>query len=196
MKTLIHVAALSISICASTITGYAQERRTSNPRLPSPSTVVLDPALVPEFVSREGNFAIKFPRQPTEDDAFQLPSGRTYTVRTDNARYIVSYIELARRPPDEAELRRGYDRARDEGLARSRTRLISERDVRQQGHLGREIFAEGNGVLIKSRAFLVGTRFYQIIVVTNDYRNGNASVVRFNESLISEFLQSFRFLTR
>jgi hypothetical protein len=120
-----------------------------------------------------------------------LPSF-SVTLKTGMAEYLVSYIDFPNTFDDPTALKAAYDFGRDETLSTSELKLVKDRDVSVEGHIGRHITASGKGQLYNYRIVAVGKRLYQVVIVTRDYRkNAPATINRF-ETTINKFLDSFK----
>jgi hypothetical protein len=110
------------------------------------------------FVSAEGGFSILFPSPPEERNE---PGGtRTFSAETATTAFIVSYVELptkAGRPKDQlAHVR--------ETIAGG-GKLTAERPVTLGRSPGLELVVEKDGLVVTERAYVIGRRLYQLMVI-------------------------------
>ena len=96
--------------------------------------------------------------------------------------------------PDNSDtaLKKHYDELRDGLIARSSAKLISERDIRVSGRIGREIsaiFASQIGVI---RYFVVDGTFIQLITMRHESLKDDPTALK----NVEQFLSSFQFGTK
>lgn len=132
-----------------------------------------------KFSSTEGRFSVLMPSQPESDErAKDTPVGRVvmhfFTTRAAGGVFVVSYADY---PVGEAK--RELDANRDSFLKGMKATLVSESDIKLQDNPGRDIKAERDQLSIKSRMYLVGKRYYQLVAITPATLPGNIEADKF-----------------
>ncbi|MBD0370560.1 MAG: hypothetical protein ICV60_06990 [Pyrinomonadaceae bacterium] len=107
---------------------------------------------------------------------------RFFTSGTEKGIFIVAYADYKM-----GEAKQELDANRDSFLKGMKATLVSESDIKLQENPGREIRAERERLSIKSRIFLVGNRYYQVVAITPATLPGNLEADR--------FLTSFQLVT-
>lgn len=107
---------------------------------------------------------------------------RFFTAASEKGIFIVSYADYRM-----GGVKQELDANRDSFLRGMKATLISESDIKLRENPGREIRAERDRLSIRSRIFLVGTRYYQVVAITPATLPGNLEADR--------FLNSFELLT-
>ena len=151
---------------------------------PPPPAKEYNPNAWKEFTSTEGQFSVSLPGTPSPE---QRPLNSTlgklttyaFVLQTDTAFYYVSYVPFPNLdlplPPE--ELRAMLDASRDRAVA-SGARVIAENEVSVAGTTGRELLAQQNGAIIRTRYLFVHGKLYQLIIAVPPnvaFRNGKPS---------------------
>jgi hypothetical protein len=143
-----------------------------------------------EFTSDDGGFSIAFPGDPeTQTQSVPTDVGDValtmYTVETGSAAYLAGYADYPADMVAGSDPETMLDGGRDGAVGNIDGRLLTEKHITLDGHLGRELKVEskdGKQVLY-GRFYLVEARLYQIMVVT--------SPDGLEETVIFAFLDSF-----
>jgi hypothetical protein len=119
-----------------------------------------------KFSSSEGRFAVLMPGQPLrEEQSKDTRAGkvvmRFFTVGSEKGLFIVAYADY-----QIGEARQELNANRDSFLKGMKATLVSESDIKLRENPGREIRAERDQLSIRSRIYLVGKRYYQLIAIT------------------------------
>ena len=131
------------------------------------------------FSSAEGRFAILLPDQPVRTvQSKDTGAGRVvmsfFTTRSDDGVFIVAYADYSM-----GEAKRELNANRDSFLKGMKATLVSESDIKLQGNPGREIRASRDKLTIRSRIYLVGGRYYQMVAITPMTLPGDVEADRF-----------------
>jgi hypothetical protein len=86
---------------------------------------------------------------------------RFFTAGSQQGIFVVAYADYAVSDP-----KRELDANRDSFLKGMKATLVSESDIKLQDNPGREIKATRDNLSIRSRIYLVGIRYYQIVAIT------------------------------
>ncbi|HEY0319928.1 MAG TPA: hypothetical protein VGC66_03060 [Pyrinomonadaceae bacterium] len=140
-----------------------------------------------KFSSPVGGFSVLIPERPLQDDQSKdTRVGKVvmhfFTARSQGGVFIVAYADYAI-----GEVKRELDANRDSFLKGMKATLVSESDIKLQENPGREIKAVRDELSIRSRIFLVGKRYYQLVTITPATLAGNVEA--------DKFLTSFELLT-
>lgn len=140
-----------------------------------------------KFSSPEGRFSILMPGQPLRDDQSKNTQvGKVvmhfFTARSEGGIFIVAFTDYAM-----GDVKRELDANRDSFLKGMKATLVSESDIKLEGHPGREIKATRDALIIRSRIYLVGKRYYQAIAITPATLPGDLEA--------DKFLTSFQLAT-
>lgn len=154
------------------------------------------------FESTDGGFTVAFPGKPgfhtqtVEANAGPL-ANQFHGLDIGVAVFAVTFADIPLPAPssDRELIDHALDAGRDRALARTGGKLISESPLTLDGYIGRYILSSAPGSLTHTQSYFVGKRLYQIIVVTDDYRNSPAEDQKFFKDLINRFFTSFK-LTR
>lgn len=119
-----------------------------------------------KFSSTEGRFTVLMPVEPMrEEQTRETRQGKVvmhfFTSGVDKGLFIVAYADYSF-----GEAKRELDANRDSFLQGMKATLVSESDIKLRGNPGREIRAERDNLRIRSRIYLVGRRYYQVIAIT------------------------------
>lgn len=173
---------------------------------PPPAAIEYNKSAWKEFSSDEGRFTVSMPGKPTlttrEEVVGELKIPHSiHKLSTGTAAYIVSYGDLPHSTEDPAAIKRILDGGRDNALAQNPSnKLLSEKDIALDGHIGREWFVSASPYVFKARAYYVKGRLYQLVVgapMNVVFNNGQPSTdprdrTDFYEMLSSRFLDSFK----
>lgn len=145
-----------------------------------------------EFRPEGGRYYVLMPGAPERStEPVPLPDGRSVqmfqaVIETPNAAFLSTYVDY----PPELVTGSSPDKLLDNvrnGSSKGHT-LRNEKRLTIAGNQGREyVIVRSNGVILVTRAFLVGNRLYQIIVA------GRAGIEQNPDT--AKFLESFRLLT-
>jgi hypothetical protein len=119
-----------------------------------------------KFSSPEGRFAVMMPGQPLrEEESKQTLAGkvvmRFFTVGSPQGIFVVAYADYPM-----GNVKQELDANRDSFLRGMQATLVSESDIKLQENPGREIRATREKLAIRSRIYIVGTRYYQVMAIT------------------------------
>lgn len=132
-----------------------------------------------KFSSAEGRFSVRMPANPLREEQTKDANGdkvvmRFFTAGSDQGVFIVAYADYRMGPPKQE-----LDANRDSFLRGMKATLVSESDIKLQDNPGREIKAERDRLSIRSRIYLVGGRYYQVVALTHATLPGNLAADRF-----------------
>ena len=175
-------------------------QNTPEPDAPPRPAAEYDPKAWKEYSSRQGRFSILFPGRPSEEDtSFDTAAGRLearqYKLAT-SAYYIVDYTDfplvLEQEP---GKLNQTFNSIRDGAVANAQGKVLSESDLRLEGHPGRELkIAIPDGGIIRVRMYAVGQRIYQTAVTTpKELKAPDGG--RFDEARALKFLDSLKLIS-
>jgi len=123
--------------------------------------------------SQDGRFAIMMPDFPeygvqdvlTPVGALQV---HIFSVSVDDSVFMAAYNDYPEFIVSSSDAGKMLDGARDGAVSNVNGKLLSERQIRLQGHPGRELWieadVEGQEGLARARIYLVGRRLYQVLV--------------------------------
>ncbi len=148
------------------------------------------------YTSVEGRYSVLMPGVPqksgqTIKTAVGWLPNLIVSLKTDMAEYRVSYSDFPEVLEDPNLVKAAYDGGRDQLLSSYAATLVGERDINVGGYAGRHFTAIVKGKLLSDRIVAAKKRFYQVVVVTEDYRKNSPTSVRLHESTINKFLDSF-----
>ncbi len=121
------------------------------------------------FSSPAGNFSVTFPAAPKEESqvlntAIGAVTVHTFSCERGGRAYVVGYSDY---PNFDNGVDKALDGARDGAVNSSQGKLLSEEILSFEGHPAREIRLEmAQGLAMRLRLIAVGTRLYQVGVVT------------------------------
>jgi hypothetical protein len=150
--------------------------------------VDLDNTPIREFRSAEGRFTVQVPGSPKEESQTVLGmTMKVYTVEGHDGAFAVSYADVPIGDNESSwQISQRFDGARDGMLRNAGGKLTREYALTLQGkYRGRGIDADvpaKNGKL-RARVYIVGKRFYQLLVVGTKERVESANATRFLDSL-------------
>lgn len=154
------------------------------------------------FESIDGGFTIAFPGKPTShSQTVEANVGplvnRIHGLDIGVAVFAVTFTDIPLPAPsnDRELINHALDAGRDRALARTGGKLISESPLTLDGYIGRYVLYSEPDSLTHTQSYFVGKRLYQIIVVSEDYRNSPAADQKFFKDLVNRFFTSFK-LTR
>lgn len=132
-----------------------------------------------KFSSPEGRFSVLMPAKPLREEQTKETRGakvvmRFFTAGSQQGVFIVAYADY-KMGPAKQEL----DANRDSFLRGMKATLVSESDITLQENPGREIKAERDRLSIRSRIYLVGGRYYQVVALTAATLPGNLEADKF-----------------
>jgi hypothetical protein len=140
-----------------------------------------------KYSSPEGRFSVMMPVEPMREEQAKETRGekvvmRFFTAGSEKGIFIVAYADYRM-----GGIKQELDANRDSFLRGMKATLVSESDIKLRENPGREIRAERDGLNIRSRIFIVGTRYYQVVAITPATFPGNLDA--------DKFLNSFELLT-
>jgi hypothetical protein len=135
-----------------------------------------------KFSSTEGRFSVLMPLEPVRsEEVKETPVGKVsmhfFTTRGEAGIFIVAYADYAISDP-----KRELDANRNSFLKGMKATLISESDIKLEDNPGRDIRAVRDALSIRSRIYLVGKRYYQVVALTPATLPGNVEADRFLSS--------------
>ncbi len=151
-----------------------------------------------EIVSVEGRFKLTFPGEPVTrfHDRETLEGNVRATEIYVGFRQITFMLMWADLPnaadTSEDRLRGNYDLFRDGMLEKAGAKLRSEKDVRANGRLGREISLSVGSQFVKYRIYVIDGRQYQLIT-SRDYTLRNDPAL---QKQVDKFLDSFQLIEK
>jgi hypothetical protein len=116
--------------------------------------------------SAEGRFAVLLPTRPLSDEQMKdTPKGRVsmrfLTARSGTGIFIVAYADY-----EMGDAKLELDANRTSFLKGMKATLVTESDINLRGNPGRDIKAVRDQLSIRSRIYLVGKRYYQMVAIT------------------------------
>jgi hypothetical protein len=156
-----------------------------------------------EFESAEGGFAVAFPGKPgltthTVEALAGPLANYIHGLDIGVAVFAVTYTDMpfTVRPGDKESINRAFDAGNARALSGAGGQLISQEAISLEGYMGRAVsYRDRDGALTHNRSYIVGNRLYQVMIVSDDYRQSPAEDRRFFKGLIDRFFASFK-LTR
>jgi hypothetical protein len=133
-----------------------------------------------KFSSAEGRFSILLPTEKPlrEEQTKETSAGKVvmhfFTAGSEKGLFIIAYADYQM-----SAAKQELDANRDSFLRGMKATLVSESDIKLQDNPGREIRAERDRLSIRSRIYLVGKRYYQMIAITPATLPGNLEADRF-----------------
>ena len=190
-----------LAACVQAIAQAGQKSAPEPPASPFPR-IAYDARDWKPFESTEGGFVIAFPGKPGfQTRTVQAAAGplvnQIYGLDIGVSVFVVSFTDMPFPVPsgNKELVNRALDAGRDRALAGARGKLISEVPLTLDGYPGRNLlYSDGDG-LTHSRSYIVGNRLYQLLVVSDDYRNSSTEDQKFFKDLVNRFFTSFK-LTR
>jgi hypothetical protein len=138
-----------------------------------------------EVTSRTGRYSVLMPAQPEHARREVVVGGTTLSlsmasVRKEGLAFGTAYAEIPAGRAQRAEL---IAAARDALVRNIDGRITADREVRLNGAVGREFFADGSvggqPMRLAARVFASGSRFYQVVLVGRSDRLEDADVPLF-----------------
>jgi hypothetical protein len=163
---------------------------------PQAGPVEQDAAAWKKLAPAGGGFTVLMPgaaseeKQPVETELGKLEN-HIHTVQTKLAVYVIMYADFPMEVSDANTIQRMLDSGRDKALANTKGKLKSEKNIKLDGHAGREWLVEIPGGVIRARAFWVKRRLFQVLILTPGAPNATPERVRMRESATLKFLDSF-----
>src|ERR1700682_3136101 len=117
-----------------------------------------------EYTSEQGRFRIRFPGKPTEEYS---PVGVHFLSYSGLLDYRVSYVDEPDLSDDPLSAKRYLQETKAATLEITKIsgeRIIKERDVTVEGHLGYFVHTESKTGWVRSQEIVVGKRVYTIII--------------------------------
>jgi hypothetical protein len=132
-----------------------------------------------KFSSPEGRFSVLMPAAPLREEQSKDARGNKvvmhfFTAGSQQGIFIVAYADYKM-----GGVKQELDANRDSFLRGMKATLVSESDIKLQENPGREIRAERDRLSIRSRIYLVGTRYYQVVAITPATLPGNLEADKF-----------------
>lgn len=132
-----------------------------------------------KFSSTEGRFSVLMPASPLREEQTKEARGakvvmRFFTAGSEQGVFIVAYADYKM-----GAVKQELDANRDSFLRGMKATLVSESDIKLQENPGREIIAERDRLSIRSRIYLVGNRYYQVVAITPATLPGNLEAHKF-----------------
>ncbi|HLP92012.1 MAG TPA: hypothetical protein VK184_25910 [Nostocaceae cyanobacterium] len=155
-----------------------------------------------QFSSKEGKFSILMPGKPKQgrQTITTLVGNVQLSVfaverKQDNVQYAVTYSDFSPQYIEHIKKNNLVEEVLETGkisvLQNAKGKLISERRISLNGHVGRELkYTRPGNKIVRHRMYLVDKRLYQVIVQT-DTKKENFLTMR-----IEGFFNSFTLLPR
>jgi hypothetical protein len=125
------------------------------------------PAGTETFISMEGRFSISLPKQVSgfSPSSGGNTSGVSFTWKLKEGTFIVQYLTMPQ--PMENRSKQFFDLFRQQVSSSTKLKIqvVSERDLSLDGHPGYELRTESDKVFSITRAYLVGNRGYQVLMI-------------------------------
>ena len=164
MKLIARQALLLIILISGVGLCFAQDSSPSPSE--APRTTKSETDLPQTFTSAEGGFTIALPQKPTEQRTEPVGDGKlkfhVFHWTTPSGEYTVDYIDTTRLLEDPKISKVILDNARDGGIKKENGKLLGERDLNLDGHVGREFKIEASDGVFIDRVYLVKRRFYSL----------------------------------
>ena len=144
-----------------------------------------------EFESKEGGFSVQMPGPPAEKrQTFNTQVGsvdaRFFTVEADRGAsvFMVVYGDYPEALMAAEDMTILLDAARDGAVGNIQGTLLSERAISIGGHPGRELQVQSSDgkLALQIRIYLVGSRQYQVVMVSPKATPSTADRDRFFDS--------------
>lgn len=185
------------------VQGLAQQGESAQAQPDSPfPRIAYDERAWKPFESTEGGFIIAFPGKPGFTTQIAKAAkgelvNQVHGLDIGVSFFAISFSDIPSPVPssDKKSVNRALDSGRDRAVAGAGGKLISEKPLTLDGYTGRYMLYSGRDGLSHSQCYFVGKRLYQLIVVTEDYRNSPAADQKFFEDIVNRFFTSFK-LTR
>jgi hypothetical protein len=135
-----------------------------------------------EFTSKEGRFSVLMPKQPTvrKQTAPGSVEVHMFLVEYTAVAYGVLYNDLAGKVTDPEK---ALDDGRAGAVRSSGGVLLTEKKISLDGYPGREIrIKTRDNIIYTARIYVVGQRFYQIIVTTPEGMDISKPMKKFMDS--------------
>jgi hypothetical protein len=145
----------------------------------------------------KAGFTVSMPGKPSESSApiegRPGTENHTLTLETKLAGYVVSYVQFPDEITDPDSIKMILDSGRDGGLASSKGELASEKEIKLDGHFGREwVVKLPGGFLSTARAYWVKRSLYQTVFVIVPAESGTPDLVKLRNEAANKFLDSFK----
>lgn len=147
-----------------------------------------------KFAPAGGDFSVLMPGKPVKTDqemqtAFGKLVNHMFLLQSGEAVYMVSYGDFPEPVSDPAVIKRMLDSARDNAIQATSGRLKEEKEIKLGGHTGRELLVVLPAGLTRARAYWVGKRLYQVVVLMPEGKGAAGEKAR--EETMAKFLDSF-----
>jgi len=178
--------------------------QTKSDDVPAFNTVQYNSTSWIEYKPAGGRFSVLFPGMPAEQiqtietvlGKLKLHMSMLLVQHKETFAFcLTAYNDLPVQVTGEAAVRKVLDGGRDELFsAKPSRKLIAEKDITLDSHLGREIRFEDGDLNFVQRVFVVTDRTYQVTVgVPNTTRDDE--VVKFHDEVRQKFFASFKVLS-
>lgn len=150
-----------------------------------------------KFTSPEGRFSVLLPATPTEqsrpvETALGRLDNRVFMVQTPADVYMVAYADFPEPVSDPDMIQKMLDGGRDKALSNVNGKLTSEKNIKLDGHAGREWHIEmPEGLVARARAYWVKKRLYQALVIVQATPNATPQAARLRQEANDKFFDSF-----
>jgi hypothetical protein len=140
------------------------------------------------YRSDEGRFSILLPGEPERmvqkvDTPFGALELIMYQAGSKKIGFMVGYADYPQKMFESADIEKMLDDARDGAVQNIQGKLIDEKVLDFHGNPGRELEIKvPNKATIKSRIILIGTRLYQVMVVSESKSALRKNCPKFFES--------------
>ncbi|CAN5469176.1 hypothetical protein BH10ACI1_BH10ACI1_29060 [soil metagenome] len=151
-----------------------------------------------EFISKEGNFKVNFPKKPEQttrtsplgNGKIQYPKIEVSLPQIYLSVYFSEIEDL--RILNQDETKSYYDYLKDQTIKLNNSKLISEQDIIIRGKLAREFIESRNDKLVTYRILLINKMLYQLRTEIDDSAKNDTEVKKISE----EFLNSFQIIEK
>jgi len=171
---------LMMGICVFSVSGQTPPPSIPKPSLPPPPKPAIfsapKPSEIEEFTSGAGNFKISFPGKPQTDIVQKINLFiTTYYLYREGSRSMVRVTEATTDlSANSVEITKNYEKRLEEAASRVSgastypLKLVSERDIKMSGLVGKEITYEAGLQFTKLRILFAGKIIYELMIdVTN-----------------------------
>ena len=139
-----------------------------------------------EFSQERGAFSLMFPDKPTERFfPHNTEKGPTrsplYEVTKDDIKYSFTYMDYPF-SVEEKERDKLLDMGAEAGITQVGGKVVSNAAISLNGYPGREVKGEMQGIVYRSRVYLVGQRIYFMIVWLPSSQPMSENATKFLES--------------
>ncbi len=187
-----------IFLCAALAACLAATAAAQGNPPPQPKDIETSPAAWKKLAPAGGGFSILIPGTAAETTTPIKTAGgelqnHVFTMETPLAAYIISYIDFPEPVTDPAAIKHMLDSGRDGGLASANATLRNEKDIKIDGHPGREWVMGVQGKFVAhARAYWVKQRLYQALIIMVDApADASPATLKVRADATAKFFDSF-----